>query len=153
MKTQLVRCLPLAFLIILALPPMLAIVAASNIVNYGTDGDDTQINLGTTDPDTILQYGRGGNDDAIRFRRGRATTGWSRMVETGMISRRLSRGTGNDSIHQFGGKGDDTLLADGGSDNDWIFQSGGSGNDNITADGGLGNDYIYQTGGPGDDTY
>ena len=56
MKMRLILLLPLA---LLALKGNLN---ATPIVNYGTDGDDTQTEFGTPGPATYLQYGRGGND-------------------------------------------------------------------------------------------
>ena len=74
MKRGPIRCLFLAFLFSLALPPLIDTGAAANIVNYGTDSDDSQIYLGTPDPDTILQFGRGGND--TQYASGAAANDW-----------------------------------------------------------------------------
>ena len=59
MKMRLILLLPLA---LIALKGNLN---AASIVNYGTDGDDTQFYMGTPDSDTIKQYSRGGNDTII----------------------------------------------------------------------------------------
>ena len=75
MKMRLILLLPLALL------TLNGNLNAASIVNYGTDGDDKQINLGTPGPDTILQYGRGGNDQQYASgacRQRLAGAGWGR---------------------------------------------------------------------------
>jgi hypothetical protein len=39
------------------------VAGGARVVNYGTDGADTQVDLGTADPDTIL------HDDEVSSRR------------------------------------------------------------------------------------
>ncbi|MBC7228113.1 MAG: SBBP repeat-containing protein [Thermoflexales bacterium] len=125
-------------------------LAAAQILNYGSDGDDTQIELGTEDPDIIIQYGRGGDD--TQFILGGSGDDWiEQHGEEGNDNQAIFAGSGNDWVYQLGGDGDDIATIDAGSGDDWVFQDGGIGNDDITTRSGLGNNYLYQNGGPGAD--
>ncbi len=128
-----------------------AALAAGHILNYGSDGDDTQIDLGTPDPDTILQYGRGGKD--TQYATGSAANDWIEQDGgDGNDTQNAIGGTDNDYIFQSGGNGDDTLSFDAGTGENWLFQSGGVGNDDISGFADTGNDYLYLSGGWGNET-
>jgi hypothetical protein len=61
-----------------------------------------------------------------------------------------SAGDGNDTIYQYGGKGDSIQYAEGGgSGNKQIVQVGGQGISNMTIHGGTGANHIEQYGGSG----
>jgi CARDB/Divergent InlB B-repeat domain len=124
---------------------------ATETIDTGTDGDDTQTDLGTSANNFILQYGKGGND--TQYISGADGNDWTEQYGgAGNDNQTAGGGTGNDYLYQSGGTGDDTMVGSGDDGNDWIFQSGGIGKDDLAASGGLGNDYIYQSGGTGDDT-
>jgi len=96
--------------------------------DWGTSGDDTQIQIGTENNDMIVQFGFAGKDTQY-----------------------AAGSSGDDGIIQNGGFGDNSQSIQGGNGNDYTIQDGGGGNDDLVCDGGLGNDVIVLNGGNGDD--
>ncbi|RCK72157.1 MAG: Alkaline phosphatase [Anaerolineae bacterium] len=167
MKSQFMRSLSLAFLLLLtcvrasvardlqgareleSLPGRAS--AAGRVLNYGSEGDDTQIDLGTAEPETILQYGRAGND--TQYAAGSGANDWIEQEGgDGNNKQIVDGGTGNGIMLLYGGIGDDELFLQGHDADDYLYLNGGAGNDETVGKGGLGNDYIYLYGGSGDDT-
>ena len=58
------------------------------IVDYGTDGEDTQVDLGTADTVIVLQYCRGGND--TQYATGAAANEWLEQY-VGLIYGQMGR--------------------------------------------------------------
>jgi hypothetical protein len=118
--------------------PAMTLTNGDNQILFGTPGEDhiCEYGLGSN----VTQYGEGseGNDTIYQDCRGANTCDQTAIL-----------GDGNDTVYQFGGKGDTIQYGAGGTGNQTIIQVGGAGNNTMEAVGGIGYGTIEQYGGQG----